>query len=124
MRVVLLVLGLLTLTSCYSFTLQSTLDAPVIFANEQALKGVSYQVKKHFYRQFQLEYIFGANPQEQLRLNQILSEETGPTSQMGIINLRVERNYQFEDVLVSVFTLGIVTRSLITVQGDVILWRP
>lgn len=124
MRVVLLVLGLLTLTSCYSFTLQSTLDAPVIFANEQALKGVSYQVKKHFYRQFQLEYIFGANPQEQLRLNQILSEETGPTSQMGIINLRVERNYQFEDVLVSVFTLGIVARSLITVQGDVILWRP
>lgn len=124
MRVALLALSLLIQTSCYSFTLQSNIDAPVIFANQHALKGLSYQVKKHFYRQFQLEYIFGANPQEQLRLNQILTEETGQGSQVGIINLRVERSYQFEDVLVSVFTLGIVARSLITVQGDVILWQP
>lgn len=114
----------LFLTSCYAFTLQSSLDAPVLLANQQALQGMSYQVKKRFHRQFQLEYIFGASPQEQMRVNEILAEETGLAPHTGVINLRIERSYQFEDVLVSVFTLGIVARSLITVQGDVIIWQP
>ena len=87
--------------------------------DETVLEGTSYRVKKHFYRQAQVEYIFGASNQERLILNQLLQEEAGSG---GIIYLNITRSNDFLDVLVAVFTLGIYARSTVRVEGDVILW--
>ena len=122
----LLCVGLLLLSGCYRLSIQSFLDESVLFNQEQILRGQKFVVRKHFYREKQLEYVFGYSEAESTALNRILAEETaGEAGQPngGVINLRVERTYRPLDAVVSLLTLGIYTRNWLIVEGDVILWK-
>jgi hypothetical protein len=117
---------LCSLTACYRLNLQSFLDESVLFNQEQILKGQRFEVRKHFYREKQLEYVFGYSEAESTVLNRILAEETaGQAGQPngGVINLRIVRTYRPLDAVVSLLTLGIYTRNWLIVEGDVIVWK-
>jgi hypothetical protein len=113
-------------TACYRLNLQSFLDESVLFNQEQILKGQRFEMRKHFYREKQLEYVFGYSEAESTVLNRILTEETaGQAGQPngGVINLRIVRTYRPLDAVVSLLTLGIYTRNWLIVEGDVIVWK-
>ncbi len=117
---------LCSLTACYRLNLQSFLDESVLFNQEQILKGQRFEVRKHFYREKQLEYVFGYSEAESTVLNRILTEETagqGGQPNGGVINLRIVRTYRPLDAVVSLLTLGIYTRNWLIVEGDVIVWK-
>ncbi|MBT9548024.1 MAG: hypothetical protein IV090_21720 [Candidatus Sericytochromatia bacterium] len=117
---------LFSLTACYRLNLQSFLDESVLFNQEQILKGQRFEMRKHFYREKQLEYVFGYSEAESTVLNRILTEETaGQAGQPngGVINLRIVRTYRPLDAVVSLLTLGIYTRNWLIVEGDVIVWK-
>jgi hypothetical protein len=114
-------LAFLILTGCYRLSLQSFLDDSVLLNQERVLQGQKYTVRKHFYREKQLEYVFGFSDAEHTALNRILSEETGGAA--GVINLRIRRSYRPLDAIVSLLTLGIYTRNWLIVEGDIIVWQ-
>lgn len=117
-----LMLGLLS--GCYSLSMQSFLDQSVLFNQENILQGQAFAVRKHFYREKQLEYVFGYSEAESTILNRILAEETAdPSGRTGVINLRIVRTYRPLDAVVSLLTLGIYTRNWLIVEGDVIVWK-
>ena len=116
-----LILAVLSqLTGCYSLTIQSASEEPLVLNGPAILQGTHYKVIRHFYREFQLDYVFGANDQQDQIVNHLLLEETGPKA--GAINLQVRRSFNALDVVVSLFTLGIYSRAWIIVEGDVIEW--
>lgn len=117
-----LVLALLYLQSCYALQLQSSADYPIHLNHQGILAGTSYRVVRHFYREVQMDYIFGANDQEGRILNKILNEERKGKNAF-IINLEIRRSYAPVDVTVSLFTLGIYSRSWLIVEGDLIQWQ-
>ncbi|MGE3727709.1 MAG: hypothetical protein AB7I41_19275 [Candidatus Sericytochromatia bacterium] len=114
------------LTGCYRLSFQSFLDESVLFNQEQILRGQKFELRRHFYREKQLEYVFGYSEAESTVLNRILAEETtGLAGQAngGVINLRIVRTYRPLDAVVSLLTLGIYTRNWLIVEGDVIVWK-
>lgn len=112
----------LCLNACYTLTLQSSADYPIHFNHQGILSGRSYRVLRHFYHEVQLNYIFGASEQESMILNQILEQER-QGQEAFVINLELRRSYAPVDVAVSLFTLGIYSRSVLIVEGDLIQWR-
>ena len=111
-------LALLLISGCYQFTLQSARNTPVQFNQAEILKGHKVKVIRHFYREQQLNYVFGINDQEAGLLNRILNEEAN--EKQMVINLDVRRTYNALDVAVSLFTLGIYSRAWIIIEGDII----
>lgn len=112
---------LVMLSGCYQLTLQSAGEEPLLLNDQSVLTGTQYRVVRHFYRQQQLDYVFGVNDQQDLIVSRMLLEEAGPDA--GVINLQVRRTYNALDAVVSVFTLGIYTRAWVIVEGDVIEWK-
>lgn len=106
------------LSGCYSLSLQSARDTPVQFNRERILKGHKFQVIRHFYREVQMNYIFGISDKDTGLLNQILKEEVAPEHM--VINLFIRRTYNALDVAVSLFTLGIYSRAWVIIEGDII----
>lgn len=101
-------------------TIQSAAEDPILLNHASSLAGTKYRVVRHFYREKQLDYVFGVNPQQDTLVGHLLAEEAGPKA--GIINLQVRRTYNALDWAVSFFTLGIYSRALVIVEGDVIEW--
>lgn len=114
-------LCLLSLSSCYQLTIQSASEEPMVLNGPNVLKRTPYKVIRHFYREQELDYVFGSNPQQDIIVGRILEEETGP--EVGAINLQVRRTFAPLDVVVSLFTLGIYSRARVVVEGDVIKWK-
>lgn len=109
------------LSSCYQLTIQSASEEPMLLNGPGILKKTHYRVIRHFYREQELEYVFGANAQQDVLVSQMLNAETGPGA--GTINLQVHRTFSALDVVVSVLTLGIYSRARVVVEGDVIVWE-
>lgn len=112
----------LLLSGCYQMTIQSASDEAIVLNGSESLKGTSYRVVRHFYREQQLDYVFGVSEQQDTIVGRLLKEEAGPKA--GIINLQVHRTYGALDWAVSFFTLGIYSRALVIVEGDVIEMLP
>jgi hypothetical protein len=108
------------LTGCYQMTIMSASEEPVLLNGAASLQGTRYRVIRHFYRQQQLDYVFGVNEQQDTLVSRLLQEESGPKA--GVINLEVRRTFQALDLVVSVLTLGIYSRAWVVVEGDVIEW--
>ncbi|MBF2052106.1 MAG: hypothetical protein IGS03_01425 [Candidatus Sericytochromatia bacterium] len=113
-----LVLGL-SVSGCYQLQLYSTADAPVQFNHPQR-QSAPIKVVRHFYREVQLDYVFGYAEQENGLVNRLLQEEAGPHQ---IQNLQIRRSYNALDMVVSLLTLGIYTRSWLILEGDVLIWE-
>lgn len=111
-------LCLCVLSGCYRLEVSSFENTPMMTNSEASLAG-TYQVVRRFHREVQVEYFFGSSSQPQL-ISRILREETG--NNQGVLNLSVERTYRPLDVVVSVLTLGLFSRSLIIIEGDVLRW--
>ncbi|PKL79493.1 MAG: hypothetical protein CVV27_01750 [Candidatus Melainabacteria bacterium HGW-Melainabacteria-1] len=114
-------LVLTSLSGCYQLTVQSIADAPLLLNDQRQLAGQRYRVVRHFYRQHQMDYVFGVNQQQDLIVSQLLQAETGPGA--GVINLEVRRTYHVLDAVVSALTLGIYARAWIEIEGDIIVWE-
>jgi hypothetical protein len=122
MRMFLMFCVCLQLSGCYRMTLQASGTEPILLNGPQVADAApGYQAKRRFHRELLVEYIFGINDQEQRLIAGVLQEETSPKG--GVVNLSVHRTYRFLDWVVSVFTLGIYSRSLIIVEGDVLVWE-
>lgn len=117
-RAVCFFLYLCVLSSCYRLEVSSFEDTPMMPNTEASLAG-RYQVVRRFHREVPVEYFFGSSSQPQL-ISRILREEAGKNQ--GVLNLSIERTYRPLDVVVSVLTLGLFSRSLIIVEGDVLHW--
>lgn len=111
------------LSSCYRLSVQAFGTESILLNQEGILKGQDYSVLRRFYREQQLEYVFGYNEYEARALEQILQQETAGRSGVGVINLRIQRTYRPVDAIVALLTLGVFTRSLLIVEGDVIIWH-
>lgn len=109
------------LAGCYQLTIQSASEEPMVLNGPAVLKRTQYKVIRHFYREQELDYVFGSNPQQDIIVGRILAEETGPEA--GAINLQIRRVFAPLDVVVSLFTLGIYSRARVVVEGDVIKWK-
>ncbi|PIQ26338.1 hypothetical protein COW36_14880 [bacterium (Candidatus Blackallbacteria) CG17_big_fil_post_rev_8_21_14_2_50_48_46] len=108
------------ISGCYRMSVQSFINDSVLLNHEQILKNQNYTVLRHFYRELQIEYVFGFNESEQKFLDTLLKEETEGSG--GVINLRIQRSYRALDAVVGVLTLGVYTRSWLIVEGDIIRW--
>lgn len=109
---------LLVLSACYQFNLSSAQENAILLNHLDAQKMSAYRVKRHFYVQRTLDYVFGVNSGQELLLSQVLTQELEPNT--SIINLKVMRSYQALDVMIALFTLGIYTPARLTIEGDVI----
>lgn len=119
-RVWLSLILLTVLSGCYQMHIYSTADVPVQFNHPQQWPADRIKVVRHFYREVQLDYLFGYSEQETGLVNRLLQEEAGPHH---IQNLQIRRNYNALDMAVSLLTLGVYTRSWLILEGDILAWE-
>lgn len=115
-----LFLGILSLSSCYSLTLQSASDTEIMLSGPEALTLSRYRVVRHFYQTRELHYVFGiplAEESERL-LSQVLERELRPGQQ--VLNLRVRRYVTPLSQFNTLLTLGLYLRVQIIVEGDIL----
>lgn len=112
----LLILGLGSLQGCYTLQIYSSAEEPVQFNHPQSAAPPP-QVVRHFYRELQLDYVLGHLQQDQGLINRLLQEEAAGHQ---VHNLSIRRSFNFLDLLVSLLTLGIYSRSWLVVEGDLI----
>lgn len=106
------------LSGCYAISIQSADNTPVLFNQQGILARQPYKVIRHFYRDIQMDYVFGAQGSEAVMVSQLLAAEVA-TGQ-GIINLKVRQQPDALDMVISALTLGIYVRSHLILEGDVI----
>ena len=109
---------LAVLSGCYHLTIHSAEDHAILLTHIDLDNAHTYRVKRHFYTQRTIDYVFGMNSKQDLLVSQVLSQELEPKT--SIINLKVVRYYQALDVMIAFFTLGIYTPARLTIEGDVI----
>lgn len=112
-----------SLAGCYRLSIQAFGSESILLNQESILKGQKFTLIRRFYREQPLEYVFGYSEVENRVLEQIVQQETEGHAGVGIVNLRIQRSYRPVDALVALLTLGIFTRNLLIVEGDIIHWH-
>jgi hypothetical protein len=119
----LLVLALMLLSGCYRLQIRDSGSRRVLLNSHLRLQHEPLRLIRHFYREVQLEYVFGYNEAENRLVKDLLDDESKDYPGADIINLRIERRYRPLDAVAAVLTLGFFVRGQLILEGDLILPR-